>query len=140
MPGTATPIFPQTVRTPAVQLVNASGTTLQTLFAGGANGSQVSAITVASTDGTARDIRLWMTISSVDYLLCTVSIPANSGNTNALPPIDVFRSTMVPGLSFDAMGNRVLYVASGATLRVSAGAAVSSSTAISVVVTSAGDY
>ncbi len=140
MAGTSTPIFPQTVRNAAVAFANADGTTLKSVIAGGSNGTQINAITVSSTDSTARDLKLWINNGTTDFLLGTVSIVGSSGNTNALAAIDIMRSTMVPGLAFDALGNRVLFIASGWTLKASMGAAVTSSQTVAVVVPSAGDY
>lgn len=140
MAVTATPIYPQTVKNAVVSFVNADGTTVKTVLAGGTNGTQITAITVSSTDSANRDIKFWLTVGGTDYLLCTVQIPINSGNTNAIAPVDIFRSTMVPGLAFDALGNRVLHLSSTSTLRASMGSAVTAATTVSVVVTSAGDF
>ena len=140
MAVTATPIYPQTVRNAVVSFANADGTTLKTLIAGGTDGTLVSAITVSSTDTATRDLKLWLTVSGTDYLLNTTQIPLSSGNTNAVPPVDILRATMAPGLAYDAMGNRVLHVANGSTLRASMGAAVTAATTVSVVITSAGDF
>jgi hypothetical protein len=120
MAGTATPIFPQTVKTYAAQILPADASGVKALVTGGANGSKVESLNIASTDSTARDVQLVMTISSVVYVLGTISIPANAGNTNTIPSVDAFRSGQWPSLSYDASGNRILYVASGAVLGIKA--------------------
>jgi hypothetical protein len=140
MPGTSTPILPQTVKTPAVQIANADGTTAKTIYTASANGALISAITVASTDGTARDLKFYVNNGTTDILLCTVQIPANSGNTNALPPVDVLRSTMCPGLAFDANGNRVIFLEAGDILKAAAGASVTAGQTINIVCPSVGEY
>lgn len=140
MAVTATPIYPQTVRNAVVSFANADGTTVKTVIAGGTNGTIVSALTVSSTDSANRDLKLWLTVSGTDYLLSTTQIPLNSGNTNAVAPVDLMRASMAPGLAYDAMGNRIIHVANGSTLRASMGSAVTAATTVSVVVTSAGDY
>jgi hypothetical protein len=139
MAGTATPIFPQTVKSLAVQILPADASALKTLVTGATNGTKVEAITVASTDTSARDVAVVMTISAVDYLLTTISIPANSGNTNALPAVDLLRSAQIPGLSYDAFGNKILYVASGAVLKVKATTTVTAAKEIDFLAVS-GDF
>jgi hypothetical protein len=118
MSGTATPIFPQTVKNYAAQILNADASNKKALVTGATNGTKIEAITVSSTDTSARDLQLVMTIGAVDYILTTVSIPASSGTTNAVPAVDILRTAQWPGLSFDANGNKILYVASGAVLNV----------------------
>src|SRR5574340_560924 len=132
MSGTATPIFPQTVKNYVAQILNADASNLKTLCTGATNGSKIESITVASTDTAARDLQLVMTISAVDYILATVSIPANSGNTNALAAVDILRSALWPGLSYDSNGNKILYVASGAVLKVKSLATVTAAKEIDV--------
>ncbi|MFT0167475.1 hypothetical protein ACLKMY_00405 [Paraburkholderia mimosarum] len=126
MAGTATPIFPQTVKNYVAQILNADASNVKTLVTGAANGSKIEAITVASTDTSARDVQLVITISSVVYVLTTVSIPASSGSINSAPAIDILRNAQWPGLSYDANGNKILYVASGAVLGIKSLATVTS--------------
>jgi hypothetical protein len=140
MPGTPTPILPQTVRSPAIQITNANGTTVQNIFTAGANGSLISAISVASSDTTARDLRFFVNNGTADVLLCTVSIPASAGNSTSAFAVDVFRATACPGLSFDANGNRQLFLQSGHSLRAAAAAAVTSGQAINIICPAVGDY
>ncbi|WP_233343626.1 hypothetical protein [Burkholderia cepacia] len=120
MAGTATPIFPQTVKNYVAQILNADASNVKTLVTGAANGTKIEAITVASTDTTARDVQLVMTISSVTYVLATVSIPITAGSVNSVPSVDILRSAQWPGLSSDASGNKILYVANGAVLGIKA--------------------
>lgn len=139
MAGTATPIFPQTVKSYVAQILPADTTTKKTLITGATNGTKIEALNVASTDTLARDVQVWMTISAVDYLLATVSIPANSGNTNALPSIDLLRHAQWPSLSYDSNGNRMLYVASGAVLKVASTVTVTTAKEIDFLAIG-GDY
>lgn len=133
MAGTATPIFPQTVQNYVTQIQNADGQTIKTLVTGATNGSKVESISVSSTDTSNRDIAVYLTISSVNYLLCTVNIPLNSGNTNAVVSVDLLRNAQWPGLAYDSNGNKYIYVANGATLGVSALTTVTTAKAIQVV-------
>ena len=123
---TATPIFPQSVQNFAAQITNATGTGSVNICAGGTNGTKLESLSVTNTDTAAHDIQLIMTISSVAYLLATVSIPGSSGNVDTAPSVDIFRSAQWPGLAYDANGNKILYVANGATLSMQALVAVAS--------------
>ncbi len=113
MAGTATPIFPQTIKNWAA---TSNGTTKVTLVTGDTNGDKIESIIATNTAGTAYDLILIATISAVDYQLTTISIPVNAGNTNAVVAIDILRHSNIPGLAFDSNGNKYLYVASGTTL------------------------
>ena len=139
MPGTATPIYPKTVKNYVAQVLPADASALKTLVTGATNGTKIESITVASTDTAARDLQFTITISAVTYVLATVSIPANSGNTNALPAIDILRNAQWPGLAYDSNGNKYLYIASGSTLKINTLTTVTTAKEIDVLA-SGGDY
>lgn len=120
MAGTATPIFPQTVKNYVAQILNADASNKKTLVTGATNGTKIEALSLASTDTTARDVQLVMTVSSVDYILATVAVPVTAGSVDNVPSVDVLRHAQWPGLSYDANGNKILYVASGAVLSIKA--------------------
>ena len=139
MPGTATPIYPKTVKNYVAQVLPADASALKTLVTGATNGTKIESITVASTDTAARDLQFTITISAVTYVLATVSIPANSGNTNALPAIDILRNAQWPGLAYDSNANKYLYIASGSTLKINTLTTVTTAKEIDVLA-SGGDY
>lgn len=139
MAGTATPIFPQTVKNYVAQILPADTTGNKTLVTGATNGTKIESITVASTDTSARDIQLSMTIGAVTYILATVAIPITAGFVNNAPAIDILRNAQWPGLAFDANGNKILYVASGAVLNVKALTTVTAAKEIDVLATG-GDF
>lgn len=118
MAGTSTPIFPQTVKNWVAQILPATASNKVTLVTGATNGSKVESINVASTDTTARDLQLILTISAVDYVIGTLSVLANTGFTNAVPSINIMNHSQLPIFSYDNNGNRYLYVANGAVLSV----------------------
>lgn len=116
MAVTATPIFPQSVQNFVTKIQNADASNIKTLVTGGTNGTKVESIIVSSTDTSARDVNIYITVSSVNYLLTTISIPINSGNANNIAATDILRSTQIPALPFDNKGNKYIYIANGATL------------------------
>lgn len=128
----ATPIFPQSIGNPAVQILPADTTSLKTLITADADGTTVNRIFVASTDTAAKDLQFYVTIASVDYLLGTLAIPANSGFTNSVPLVSVFNSSQFPGMLVDNNGNKTLHLAAGSVLKVKALATVTAAKAISI--------
>lgn len=139
MTVTATPIFPQSIKNEFGQLNNASGQTPVTVYTGGTNGSKIESLFVSSTDTTARDIQISIVISSVTYILGTVTIPINSGNINSAPTVNYFQSSQLPNLAKDSNGNPYLYLASGAVLQAEALTTVTSGKVISIMAFG-GDY
>lgn len=129
---TATPIFPQTIINPSVQILPADTTALKTIATAGANGTRIDRLWVASTDTAARDLQLYVTISAVDYLIATISIPANSGFTNAVPNVGVFEATNFASCALDTNGNKILFLASGSVLKAKVLTTVTAAKAISI--------
>lgn len=130
---TPTPIFPQSVQNFVQQIQNADGTTVKTLVSGGANGTKIESINVTSTDTSARDVAIYLTVSATNYLLATISIPATAGSVDNIVSVDLLRNAQWPALAFDNNGNKYLYVANGSTLSVGALTAVTSAKAIQFV-------
>lgn len=146
MAGTSTPIFPQTIKNYAVQILPADTTALKTVVTGATNGTKVEMINISSTDTAARDVQFFLNDGTTSYLLCTLPIPANSGNTNALLAQGLLASLTgtFPYLPFfqfplDSNGNRYVYVASGWTLKAAVLTTVTAAKAISIVA-QAGDF
>lgn len=133
MAGTATPIYPQTVSNYVAQILPATASNKVALVTGAANGTKLESISVTSTDTTARDLQFILTKGGVDYILCTIPIPINSGNTNALFAIDALRHTNWPALAYDSNGNRIFYVANGSVLNVKSTTTVTAAKEIDIV-------
>jgi len=134
-----TPIYPATIVTAVQQILPADTTTLKTLYTAGASGSRVENIIISSTDTSLRDLVFYVNVSGTDYQLCTVSCPINSGNTNAIFPLNLFQNVAFQGLNFDPNGNRYLYLASGAVLKVKSATSVTATKVIQFFV-QGGDY
>lgn len=134
-----TPIFPQVIKSDAVKIVPADTTTLKTVYTADADGSLITSILVSSTDTANRDLALYVTISSVDYLIGTLQIPLNSGNTNAVPLVSVFSSSQFANMIKDVNGNSCLYLGSGSVLKAKVLTTVTSAKEICILV-QAGDF
>ena len=139
MPGTATPIYPQTIKNWAVQILPADTTTIKTIATGGTNGSVIEMLTVSSSDTVARDLVFYLNDGTTNYRLFTLNIPINSGNTNAIASVAPFNSTLWPAVPFNNSGNKFIYVANGWSLRVNSTVAVSATRSIDIVA-HGGDY
>ncbi len=62
---------------------------------------------LTSTDTVDRIAQLYLVDGNTDttYLLATVNVPANSGNSTSLPPINILNEAQVPGVCKDSDGN-----------------------------------
>lgn len=114
MPGTATPVFPQTIRNVVAQIANSGSET--DLFTAGANGSKIDAFCISSAS--AVNVSVFVKSGTPDIQIGFVAVAANSGITAASPTVDVLRSPSMPFFSYDALGNRCLYLAANSVLRV----------------------
>lgn len=132
MAVTTTPAYLQTIINKVVTIVNADSTNLKTVYVAGANGSRFTSLLVTSDDSSNRDLKIYWTISGTDYLLGIVQIPLTAGTVNTVPTVNLFNSTNFPGLSVDSNGNRYMDLASGTTLKVAAGSAVTTAKTITV--------
>lgn len=133
MAVTNTPIFPQTIINPILQLTNGTGTTVTAVFAGGTNGTKIESIIVTSTDTSARDLTFYLTVSATNYALTTITIPITAGTVNNVPSVNILGSVQMPGLARDSNGNPYIYIASGTTLSANAVTTITSAKVINII-------
>lgn len=136
---TATPVYPQTLRNGVVQIVPADASTLKTVFTPGASGSKLDHVLITSTDTSARDIQFYLTISAVDYLLGTISIPANSGFTNSVSIVSLLDHTRMTGMLTDVNGNKFVILAAGSVLKAKMLTTITAAKVVNVI-TQGGDF
>ena len=140
MAVTATPAYLQTVQDFQVQILPADTTTNKTIATAGTNGTRIMAITVTSTDTSARDVALKKTISGTDYLLGTFSIPITAGFINSTPTVNLMNHSQLPNLPRDSNGNPYIQLETGTTLTIAALTTVTAAKVISVTAIAAADY
>lgn len=107
---------------------------MKTLYTASANDAVVKAISVASTDTTARIMTLWQQDagSTVLNYIGAINIPASSGTgSGTTAAVDLLGGTLLPGLPYDSNGKRVIPLKTGTALMVSV-PAVAATFAISV--------
>lgn len=139
MPTTNTPIYPQTITNGLVQILNADAQNLKTIYTGGANGSKVEMLIVTSTDTADRDVQFSIVNGGITYIIGTVKIPLNSGNTNSVVTVNILLNAQMSTLPRDANGNPYIYLANGSVLKAEALTTVTSGKTISII-SSGGDY
>lgn len=138
--------FVKTPNNGATQITTGTGqNTAVTVYAGGANGSKITAFIGAGLGTTgAFDVQWGTSSGGALYIYGTVSIPSSAGNNSATPSVNMFNTTNVPGLSLDSDGNPYVFLASSAwTLQARTTAlssAWASSALIDLIVPSAGDF
>jgi hypothetical protein len=132
MTVTPTGVYAQTLENFIVSIANADAQTKKTLVTPTTNGTRVNCIAVSSTDTSARDITVGVTISATNYDLFTVSIPATAGTADNVPTVFLFNQAQIPNLCFDAYGNHYVDLKSGTTLYVYAPVTVTSGKQINV--------
>lgn len=74
----SSPQFISSPNTKGTSFANSDGTTAKTIFTPGSNGSRVHAISIVSTDTSARDITLAIVQSSVAYIIARFTLAAAS--------------------------------------------------------------
>lgn len=129
---TSTPVFTQTPKLALVQITNAMGTTAQTLYTCGANGSKLIAIIAATTDTGANTLQISLSRSATTYLLTTQTVALSSGNVAGVPNVNLLTATAVPGLPYDSDGNPFIYCQSGDTILAGATVAIGAAKLLSV--------
>lgn len=120
MAGTATPIFPQSLKTSTVRIANADTTTIKTLVTPPTNGSKVVAVLLTSDDTSSKDVQLVVTKGGVDYPIGTINMPITAGTIAATSAVNGLDVSKIAGLPLDRDGQRYLLLESGAVLGIKA--------------------
>jgi hypothetical protein len=111
MAVTATPVFVQTPNIAGVQIVNADGSNQKNVMRGGANGSKVLALNLASSDTSDRVVQIYINrVGGTSFLLCTANVAANAGIDATVPAVDAFSSIKAPGIPVDQDGQHFLFL------------------------------
>ncbi len=128
------PFFPQALNSDKQTIVNADSTGVKAVSVAGTHGSKVSMLLATSTNTTARDVILYITISATNYQIGQIQIPITAGALNSTPAVNLLNSPQLQ-LPLDANGNPFIYLGPGATLSVSAPVAVTSAKTVTLVAT-----
>lgn len=129
------PIFPDGIRSEAIEMDNADGTTLLDLFTAGTSGSRVDKIAITTDDTTAVDLDLYLHDGSSAFQLGTVNVPIGAGTATTVPSVSFLNQTALPFLGEDL----ALHIENGCKLQVGAQVAITSAKVVHVAVFG-GDY
>jgi hypothetical protein len=138
MAVTATPIFPQALKTTLIQFAPGDTTVEKDILTAGANGTKIENIIAYSTDTSDRDLVLYVKSGSPDYAITTIKIPLTAGSVDTIPPINLLASSQFPA-NVDAQGNRYMYLTASAVLRGACGTTITAAKVINLFIQSA-DY
>lgn len=131
--------LPTKLRSAGYQFLPADTTSTKDIFTAPTGtaptgGSQISALIATSTDTAAKDITLYTYDGSTTRILATITIPANSGNTNAIPPLNLLtHSMLVNVLPRDSNGNTILILEQGFKLQGSMGSSINTGKVVNIV-------
>lgn len=133
------PIYIQQTNSSSAQILPATGTGLVTLYTAASNaGSKIENIILTNNDtANSYDITFTAVISSVSYILGTVTVPVAPSATK-VSAVSVMQNGSIP-FSYDAFGNPYMYLAVGAVLKINSGTTVATSKTVSAICTAAGD-
>lgn len=115
--STALPL-PQNANNQSVTFTNADTNAAKLAFTAGSNDSNIKGLIACTDDTAAINLRIYITRSSVDYLLGTIRIPTLSGTDGAAPGIDLLNASGMAGLPLDSVGKRIIPMKTGDTLRL----------------------
>lgn len=91
--------------------------TAVTVFTAGTSGSKVVGLMCASADASSRDVLVYLTRSSTNYLIGRVTVAANAGNANGTPIQNLLANSNV-AMPIDNDGQPYLLLKSGDTITV----------------------
>jgi hypothetical protein len=103
------PFFPQSVQ--SISLANTLTTSVSNVVVGGVNGTKIEALVVTSTDTIDHAITIAINTAGVLANVANVNIPAGSGATLGVLPVNLFANNQFAFLPQDANGNKYLYLA-----------------------------
>jgi len=120
----------------AVSFANSDSTNTKTILASSSENRRIYGLTAQSTDTTARVLYLKLNNGVTSYTVSTINIPANSGATTSITPVDVFsNSNIYPvfGKQYDTHGLPYFNLPAGWSIEGSFQAAITSGTTIKFV-------
>lgn len=133
-PNTA-PIVPGTVGGSTQTFQNADGTTSKVIYASGANGSRVDAVSITSTDTAQQQMKIIINDGAADHVVGWVTIPITAGTDGVTKSVSLLNSVNETWLS--ASGS--IFLKSGWSLKLAMYSAVTVAKLIDTV-SFCGDY
>lgn len=113
--------FTATPFTSVVQFTPTDTTVAKDILVSSASDRRVYGITVYTDESAAKDVVVNISNGTTTWKLTTVAVPINSGNTNAIVPVDIFSSTQFSPFvrNRDASGAAYIHIPAGWSIRLS---------------------
>lgn len=127
MAANTSPIFGLTAKLAEVDIINADGTTKNTIYTAGTDGGVIKHINVVSDDTATVEMQVFVNDGTTSYLIGTVDITTLAGTDGSEPAVDLCDANLIPLLA------EPLYIPSGYTIEVAPKAAVTSTKTVWVV-------
>lgn len=110
------------------KITELSGTTETVVFQGDpTESSRLDTLAVATDDTADKDLIIKATDGTLTKQLAIVKIPLSSGNTNALPALDILKaSVMAAHVNYDANGKAFMNLPAGWSIKAQEAAAPTS--------------
>lgn len=102
----------------AVNFVNADSTDIKVVLdnSTGTKALRIEALTITSTDTSARNVQFSRLLSAVDYVTGTVNVPAAAGTDGTTPRVTALSSSVMGIGTLDADGIYVCWLPAGQKL------------------------
>ena len=135
MPGTSTPIFPQTIVNPVLMYADTNGVQILPFYTGDANGDKIEAISICNTDTNAVTLNMFYQVGGINYQVGTIAVPAKAGTDAAVTTaVDAINNSgMMPWIRSDSNGRSYIYLANGDILAFQLQSGMSSGKKLSIV-------
>ena len=101
-----------------------------------ASDRRIYGITIYTDESAAKDVLLQLSDGTTTWKLTTFAIPINSGNTNAIVPVDAFSSTQFSPFvrNRDASGAAYIHIPAGWSMKLSYVATMTAAKVANVIV------
>jgi hypothetical protein len=110
--------LPKATNNQSITLTSSDTTTAKLSFTAGGDDSDVKSIIACTNDTAAVNLQIYVTRSSVDYLIATVNVPIASGSNGTVNAVDLLNSSACAGLPLDLVGKRYIPLKNGDTLKI----------------------
>ena len=120
------------INNPVLLIENADGTSYQTLYTASAEDAVVKSLMATSDDTAAMNIMLAINDGVADHPIGTVNVPIAAGTNGTTAAVDLFNSSMLPGLPMDQYGKRILPMKNGYLLKAKVLVAVTAAKTVAI--------
>lgn len=129
------PTLPTNLKNAAVTIVNADASALKTILTADGTFWDVTSLCITSDDTSNRVVAFYITISGTDYLIGCVPVPTLAGTDGIVASVNVFASSLMQLVTYDAFANRILHLDTGIVLKCKSTTTVTAAKTVTVTAT-----